>query len=398
MSRQEAERFVSKARHHRVRDWQGSMNLASALGIAARYEEAEFWARRALALARNGSTLFNLAFILESMGNFDESFRLAEEAVAFDPTNKFAGLFYAEALLRRGDWDRGWIRFERHCWGNEWLELARYRPEWHGPVSYGTGRGPVPDGTGHGEPIAGKRIFLIPIGGAGDHIFFFRWAGELKRAGATVILGCSAPLEPLFAGHEWADRVVPVSTNKNEETIITFDEFDLFCPLMGLPRRFGARPGNCPWEGPYIKAKRKVELERNGKPLVGLCSQAGELNEPRRVRSMTQSQAQALTAIDSVEWVSLEYGRQPLIHDWADTAALIEALDLVVTVDTGVAHLAGAMGKPTWVVLQGRSGWQYLLHRNDSPIYPSWRLFRNEGPGMDNAVEKVAKELLISDL
>jgi hypothetical protein len=328
-------------------------------------------------LERNSSTLFNLAFAYEMVGRFDKSFPLVEEALARDLSNPFAGLLYAEGLLRRGEWQKGWPLYARYCWGDVWEELRQYRPEWTG------------------EDIAGKRILILPPAqGCGDLIMFLRWCGELKKRGAYVIYICSAMMRTLFEGHKWIDEIVVIgNTTDAEETVILFDYFDCFTSLMSLPVVFGSTPETVPWDGPYIEARRRVELKRNGKPLVGLCSQAGETNDPRRLRSLSESQREQLLACESVEWLSLDYGRQPLIEDWNDTAALIDALDLVVTVDTGVMHLAGAMGKPTWVILPGRSDCKFLLDRSDSPYYPSLRLFRNQGAGTANAVESLISAL-----
>jgi tetratricopeptide (TPR) repeat protein len=400
MTRERAEDLARRMAGQRISDWMTCMSLAAAYGILGHYAEAILWATRAVVLDCNSSTLFNLAFAYEMVGRFDKSFPLVEEAVRLDPENPFAGLLYAEGLVRRGNWLEGWPLYARYCWGEVWAELRDWRPEW---------RGPVPGGTGRGEEIAGKRILILPPAqGCGDLIMLLRWCGELKKLGAYVIYICSAMMEKLFEGHEWIDRLIVIGNSaESAETIIRLDEFDCFASLMSLPYIFGTTPETVPWDGPYIKAKHKIELPRreqgtgnreqgrvkNGKPLVGLCSQAGETNDPRRIRSLSASQTERLLAVDSVEWISLDYGQQPLIEDWTDTAALIDALDLVVTVDTGVMHLAGAMGKPTWVILPGRSDCKFLLDRSDSPYYPSLHLFRNQGAGTGNAVESVLSAL-----
>jgi hypothetical protein len=141
-------------------------------------------------------------------------------------------------------------------------------------------------------------------------------------------------------------------------------------------------------------------LRHSIKPLVGVCWSGAEKLDPRRHRSLDAEQAKRLLSVQSVEWVSLQYDvvppveiLRPAIKDWSDTAAIIDALDMVVTVDTGVMHLAGAMGKPTWVCLPGLSDWKFLLGRSDSVFYPSLRLFRNKGIGLDNALDDVIAQL-----
>jgi tetratricopeptide (TPR) repeat protein len=391
-TRETAEEFLRSVAGRRISNWSDCMSLSSALGVMGRNDEAILWAKRALGLAYNSSTLFNLAFAYETVGEFDVSFELVEQALRLDASNYFAGLLYAEGLLRRGNWREGWPLYERYCWGDAWDELRDWRPEWRG------------------QDIAGKRILILPPAqGCGDLIMFLRWCGELKKRGAYVIYTCSAMMETLFEGHEWIDRLILIgNTAGSAETLILLEEFDCWACLMSLPWAFGSTPETVPWDGPYIKAKRKIglgargwglgpgggnALPRNGKPLVGLCSQAGETNDPRRIRSLSASQAERLLAVDCVEWISLDYGRQALIEDWNDTAALIDSLDLVISVDTGVMHLAGAMGKPTWVILPVRSDAKFFLDRSDSPLYPSLRLFRSRPPGMDSAVENVIKAI-----
>jgi tetratricopeptide (TPR) repeat protein len=400
-TRETAEEFLRSVAGRRISNWSDCMSLSSALGVMGRNDEAILWAKRALGLAYNSSTLFNLAFAYETVGEFDVSFELVEQALRLDASNYFAGLLYAEGLLRRGNWREGWPLYERYCWGDAWDELRDWRPEWRG------------------QDIAGKRILILPPAqGCGDLIMFLRWCGELKKRGAYVIYTCSAMMETLFEGHEWIDRLILIgNTAGSAETLILLEEFDCWACLMSLPWAFGSTPETVPWDGPYIKAeprtgryraKRKIELpsaslrdgeqsrtvKRNGKPLVGLCSQAGETNDPRRIRSLSASQAERLLAVDCVEWISLDYGRQPLIEDWNDTAALIDSLDLVISVDTGVMHLAGAMGKPTWVILPVRSDAKFFLDRSDSPLYPSLRLFRSRREtGMAGAVESVISAL-----
>jgi hypothetical protein len=145
----------------------------------------------------------------------------------------------------------------------------------------------------------------------------------------------------------------------------------------------------------------------SGVPLVGICTKAGEGAYPRKYKTLSKSQARQLLQASTpagIQWVSLQYDEplptedkvivlEPAIKDWSDTAAIIDNLDLVITVDTGVAHLAGAMGKPTWLMLPGRSSWPFLLKRMDSPFYPTMRLFRNESLGLEHTVNSVVAAL-----
>ena len=142
-------------------------------------------------------------------------------------------------------------------------------------------------------------------------------------------------------------------------------------------------------------------------PSVGIAWRAGEGAYPVRYRTLCDSQLRRLLAVRGVRWVSLQPDArppagcpcdEPAIADWLDTAAILSNLDLLVTVDTGIAHLAGALGVPAWVMLPGRSSWPFLLARADSPLYPSVRVFRNRGVGIDNAVTAAVAALANDNL
>ena len=350
------------------------ITLASALNTVDRTDEALPLARRAVEMERNATTLMNLATILNTLGKFTEAFPLVSEAYAINPAHPFVSLMYSEALLRRGDWKFGWEIHEKHFWDHEWKEFREKYPVWQG----------------HG--VAGRRIAVAALEGFGDAILYFRWVYLFKKLGAKVIFYCHHSIAPLFAKHPWLDEVVSVG---DEEVYFDFSKFDYFIPLIALPNRFNVNPEPFPWSGAYLGTKRKAELPRNGKPLVGLCTKAGEICDTIRTRTLSAEQKARLLYLDSVEWVSLDYGDQPLISDWGDTAALINALDMVVSVDTGVFHLAAAMGKPTWAMLPGGlTAWSFGIDRSDSLFYRSAQLFRSDGPGIDGAVDAVVAELI----
>jgi len=391
ITREQAEELVKRAEGKIPADWISWMNLGTSLHVLGRSEEGLKACREALRLEVNAATLGNYAVILEGFGRFEEAFPLARLAHHIDPMNPFAGLLYAQGLLRQGRWEEAWLPFEFY-WGPIWRELTEYIPEWDG-----------------NQPLEGKRLLVVQSGGAGDNIMFFRWLSLAKKAGAHITYACPDWLAPLIHGHPWGDRIIETHETPETEYLPEFDvrvsEFDYFCPLMGLARRFHATIENLPLELPYFWPKKRIDIpRRNGKPLVGVCWRAGEVLDPRRFRSLNEEQAKRLLSVDTVQWVSLQYKTPPPvpnvyvpeIRDWADTASVIDALDFIVTVDTGVMHLAGAMNKPCWVMLPTLSDWKFGLDTETMWFYPSLRLFRSldtSRTGIDEAVDKVIAEL-----
>ena len=256
----------------------------------------------------------------------------------------------------------------------------------------------------NGEPLKGKRIGVPSWEGFGDAIMFFRWTELLHAIGAKVVFYCKEELAPLFEGHKWLYRVVPIV---NSEVYLSTEDFDYFLPLVAMPNRFNVSRKPFPWSGPYLPVNPKppkpfsfggaddtAAIQRLIKPRVGLCTKAGEHTAAFSTRTLSAEQKAKILAVDSVDWVSLEYGENREIKNWADTAHIVEDLDFVVSVDTGVLHLAGAMGKTAWGIIPGGLGAAWFgVKRTDSVWYPSMRIFRNPDPGLDQAIEEVIQEL-----
>ena len=258
-------------------------------------------------------------------------------------------------------------------------------------------------------------MFLHAEQGLGDTLQFCRYAPAVAAKGATVILEVPAPLKSLM-------RTLPGV----EHVVSEYDPsrpFDFHCPLMSLPLAFGTRVETIPapvpylWPNPFRTSAWRERLARLGGIKVGLVwAGSARLGNPGallidRRRSMRLQQMWPFGAIEGVTLVSLQKGepasqtRPPppglAINDWtdelgdfADTAALIEALDLVISVDTSVAHLAGALGKPVWVLNRHDRCWRWLLDREDTPWYPTMRLFTQPRPGdWASVVRRVSGEL-----
>lgn len=409
MTRAEAFELVERAKDKTPGDWLSWKHLGTALHITGDSERGLQCAMNAVRLHRSATTLLDLSVILETFGRYNEGLRAARMANEMDPKNQFAGLLFAQAELRQGRWASAWPLFEKYCWGRLWeVGLGQYIQHWQG------------------EPLAGKRILIVQGGGFGDNLMFFRWFANLKAQGAHVTYACPGVMVPLLQGHPWIDEILATHEDESTDNLPEVDlsigrlknksdsaapdvneyaslNFDYFCPIMALARRCLATPENTEafskFYGPYIEASQIYgRCFQNDKPMVGICWAGAEKLDPRRHRSLNEDQIKKLLAagLNSVNWVNLQFGMEapgeawnPDIKNWADTARVIKGLDLVITVDTGVMHLAGAMGKPTWVMLPGLSDWKFLLGRDDSPFYSSLKLFRNRGEGLHNALDDV---------
>ncbi|MDB5445075.1 MAG: putative repeat protein [Phenylobacterium sp.] len=260
---------------------------------------------------------------------------------------------FAVLLLSQGRYPEGFALFEaRH-------RLAQYaKPE-------------LPFAEWRGEAVAGKRILIWPEQGLGDQIQFARFAPVLKARGAQVTLLCWRPLARLFAASLGVEVIAA-------DGAVEFPDPDGWVMAMSLAERLGVTLETLPSQ-PYLRAAGpgpelppgfKVGLVTRGNPVYG--------NDPNR--SLPPAAAAALRGLPAqIIGLTLE---ETGARDFADTAAIVDQLDLVISVDTAVAHLAGAMGKPCWVLLPAAwQDWRWLRERRDSPWYPSVRLYRQSVPG-----------------
>lgn len=302
-----------------------------------------------------------------------------ERAIELQPDHVEAHLLHALVLLLQGDYVRGWVEYE---WRWLWKGRAPRRfsqPRWDG------------------APLHGKTILLHPEQGLGDSIQFIRYAPKVKALGGRVVCITHPPLMRLFRDCDGVDQFV--------ETGQPLPHFDMEAPLMSLPGIFGTTLANIPARVPYILPPGQTSpvidrlLSHRGREIkVGLVWAGGPKAKNDMVRSCPWECFAQLAQAAGVSYYSLQKGpssadtarlaeRLPLtdlggaLSDFADTAAAIASLDLVISVDTAVAHLAGAMGKPVWVLLPRAPDWRWLLDRDDSPWYPTARLFRQQRTG-----------------
>jgi FkbM family methyltransferase len=352
-------------------------NLGNVLRDLGRLEEAERHGARAVALAPdNAGTHHNHGLILQDLGRHTEAIAEFDIAIRIDPRN--AGYRWDRALnlLMAGDLARG---------------FAEYEVRWKLPHNPAPTIAPA---EWTGESLEGKTILLWSEQGFGDTLQFIRYAPMVKARGATkVLLLAQPPLARLLSGAPGVDQVVTEGAPR--------PQFDCHSPLLSLPRLFGTTIETIPAECPYLKAPAPAaSLPRppGARLMVGICWAGKPTHKNDHNRSAGIEPFLALMDDPKIAFYSLQKGPRaadlvtsgaaalvedlsPRIEDFADTARLMRQLDLVITVDTAVAHLAGALGIPVWVAIPATIDWRWMRERNDSPWYPSMRLFRQERSG-----------------
>jgi hypothetical protein len=319
---------------------------------------------------------------------FDEALATYDRVAAIAPGHAEAQV--NRALLLSGDFENGWAAYEWRRKLPSWAERAFTQREWSG------------------EDIAGQRLLLHAEQGFGDTIQFARYAALAAGRGIEVVLEVQPALAPLLGGL-FGLEVIAAGRGP-------LPPFDRHCPLFSLPRLFATTPATIPSGAPYIVAPADriaawaPRLPGDGLR-VGLAWSGHSDNVRDHERSIPFARLAPLRAVPSARFVSLQKDIRVTdaddfrrcgnvvdlggdLRDFADTAAIIAQLDLVITVDTAVAHLAGAMGKPVWVLLPHVPDFRWLLDRATSPWYPSARLFRKgQTDSWDDVIAGVAEEL-----
>jgi tetratricopeptide (TPR) repeat protein len=372
-------------------------NICEVYRAMGRLDEALATARRATALApADPLCLHNQAIIHYHRLELDETLDCAGRALRIDPSLPGAHFVRAEALLLRGEWAEGWEEYE---WRFRIAGAAPLMPKTDNPQWDG---GALPDRT----------LLLIADQGFGDVIQFARyiaWAAERCR---DIAVACSTEVRPLL--RQIAPDVRPFARWEDAP------DYAAFCPLSGLPRLAGTRVETIPAPIPYLRAdpERVVQwagrmdgLVPSGFHRVGVIWAGRPTHNNDRNRSALLADFLPLANVRGIALLALQkgpkteqaggwYGRAPLINigaeieDYDDTMAILDNLDLLVTVDTSVAHLAGAMGRPVWIMLPRAPDWRWLLDRADTPWYPSVRLFRQQHVRRwDDVAQAIAAEL-----
>ncbi len=353
------------------------MNLGSALVKAGEVAEAEEALRQAVALSpTNHAAHRNLSAALVQQGALTEGKASAETALRINPRDAEAHRNLALVRMLNGDWPAAFEEFE---W--RWRATDMSPP-------------PFPQPWWNGESLAGKTILLHAEQGLGDTLQFVRYAKLVRQQAARVIVQCQSSLTGILAGCQGIDCLI----NKEQP----LPSFDVHCPLMSLPRVFAHTVETVPCETPYLQADpHRVADWRTRLPAakrrIGVVWQGSRSHRADQHRSVPLAEFAPLAAMDGVRLISLQKGDgveqladfpQWNVVDFGealdaerpflDTAAVIASVNLVVTIDTSIAHLAGAMHIPTWIALSHAPDWRWLLERTDSVWYPSVRLFRKQ--------------------
>ncbi len=367
-------------------------SLGNALGEAGRLTEAVHCYRQELQCNPDHlDTLGNLATALLRLRFLNESKQYNDNCLRLAPTDGRALFRRALLHLVQGDFLTGWPDYE-HRWAVPGAPPPR-----------------VEGSRWDGAPLNGKAILVLHEQGFGDAIQFLRYLPLVKERGGTVIFECEPTLEKLLAGIPGVDRFVPAGGS--------YPSFDVSVPLLSLPGIFRTTVSNIPSKTPYLFADPELvswwrkELGPKTGITVGINWQGNPSFGGDRFRSIPLRFFAPLARLPGVKLISLQQGpgadqlpefqkQFPVVDlnrrlkTFSDTAAVMMNLDLIVSSCTSVVHLAGALGIPTWTMLQLVPDWRWLLGRDDSPWYPTMRLFRQSKFGdWHDVFERVAREL-----
>ncbi len=318
----------------------------------------------------------NLGDVLSQQGKIEQAIQSYDKAIEIQPDNAQSHHHRGMLLLLQGDFQRGWKEYEWRLKCNDF------------PVEKRSFAQPVWDGS----PLNGKTIFLYAEQGFGDTIQFIRYVYELTWYKVDIIVECQSELLDLF-------RNIGIIT----QLIVQGDalpDFDVHAPLLSLPRILGTDLESIPSKAPYLSARPVPVFSSNpnSKLKVGIAWAGNSWHPNDDTRSVDLEQFTILFNVSACQFYSLQVGDRrndifkcnysiPLIDlganfsDFSDTASAIIELDLVISVDTSVAHLAGALGKNVWVLLSWIPDWRWLLEKEDTLWYPTMRLFRQTRNG-----------------
>ena len=358
-------------------------NLASLLRYDEKYEESLSFSRQAIDCNPNNiDALNNLGNSLWDSGLYAEAIKTYRKAVKIQPTFALSHWNLALALLSMGEYEEG---FQQMSWRWKWAKFPGKKRVFNKP-------------RWHGEDISNKTILLHPEQGLGDTLQFMRYSTLVKKVAKRVILELPREIIPLAMYQGLANKII--------QTGETPADFDLHSHLIDLPGIFGTTPNTVPQKIPYIKIKKdiikkwvKYQKQFSGKK-IGI-NWRGNLDNPvEKIRGIPLPHLSQLFQLPGVSWFNLQKGNEKSVEPLIDTtqlintgpapleetAGLISTLDLIITSDTLIAHLAGALGKPVWILLHHSPDWRWMTTGKYSNWYPTASLFRQPRSGDWNSV------------
>jgi tetratricopeptide (TPR) repeat protein len=392
---EEAIAAFRKAVQIRIGFAEAHVNLGNALKDAGTLDQALEAYQAALQAEPTLYDVYsNIGNLYRERGRIPEAIDVFRKALTISPDSGDLHHNYACTLLLSGDYHQGWKEYEWRWKMPGFPSRVRdfWQPKWDG------------------SDLAGRTLLLHTEQGLGDAVQFIRYVDMLSAADGQIVIECQPELKRLFS-NRWPKCMI-IARGEN------IPQFDIHCPLLSLPAVLGTTLETIPACVPYLIADHESIL--SWKPCiarytaslsVGLVWSGNKAHKNDRNRSLSLSHFGPLAGIKGVTFASLQKGDSanqvinppngmdlidyaPQLHDLADTAALISSLDLVITADTAVAHLAGALAKRVWVLLPYAPDWRWMLNRPDSPWYPTMRLFRQTRAGdWSGVIDNVRDEL-----
>lgn len=347
----------------------------------------------------NPQALYNIAYSLKMSWEVDNAINFYKKVLEVAPNYEPAIFALGMAYLQKGDFESGWKQHE--------IELKKEKKN--------------SDMLRHflkTNTLQDKIILLRPEGGLGDTLMFIRYAQKLKEMGARILALIQKPLVPLISNCPFIDEIIPTGTT-------SLPYCHEAATLMSLPAIFNSNENTIPRNIPYLFADSKLteewktKLVSDKKFKIGICWQADVFNDSSRPkvarRGMSLNQFYRLQETQGISLYSLQqYDGVEQLKDipstfkitvfdenfdknhgsFMDTAAVMQQLDLIISVDTAIAHLAGALGRPVWILLPYATDWRWIAHRNDTPWYPTMKIFKQSKPfDWDTVMQKVVTEL-----
>ena len=366
-------------------------NLGNVLKGLVRLDEAVASYQRALAIKPDYAEAHNnLGNAQKDLGNMNDAVASFHKAISIRPD--YADAYWNRGLARllTGDLLGGFEDYEWRWQLPEYTPRHRNIPLWEG------------------QSLVGKSILVYSEQGYGDTIQFIRYVPMLADQGARVLLEIDEPLKRLLERVDGVEQVIVSSVSPVSASFRI--------PIMSLPHRFNTTLDLIPANVPYLPlpTATATNIGPVAETIIGIAWAGRPTHKNDSNRSLEFASLKPLLDLTNFSWISLQIDDhhseaalvakgslrdiRDQIHDFADTATAIVAMDLVITVDTAVAHLAGALGKPVWILLPFAPDWRWLLERNDSPWYPTVNLFRQKTPGdWEGVINRVVEALLLSD-